>query len=147
MSAATNYRPDIDGLRALAVLPVVAFHLGFRPFGGGFVGVDVFFVISGYLIGRLVLAEVASGSFSLARFYARRVRRLFPALFVMLAVTAAISWGVLYPTYFIDFGKSLASAALSASNLYFWATANYFDAPVETKPLLQTWSLAVEEQF
>lgn len=147
MSVATPYRADIDGLRAIAVLSVVGFHLGFRPVAGGFAGVDVFFVISGYLIGRTVWTDVQTGQFSLVDFYAKRMRRLFPALFAMLLATSVISMVVLYPAYLVDFGKSLASAALSISNFYFWSNTNYFDAPVETKPLLHTWSLAVEEQF
>ncbi|QGZ94042.1 O-acetyltransferase OatA [Terricaulis silvestris] len=108
---------------------------------------DVFFVISGFLIGQIILEETRAGTFTLGGFYARRIRRLFPALFVMLAVTAAVSALVLYPAYFDDFGRSLVAAAASVSNFYFLSTANYFDAAVETKPLLHTWSLAVEEQF
>lgn len=142
-----GYRPDIDGLRAIAVLAVMAYHLGFRPAPGGFVGVDVFFVISGYLIGALVFADVRAGQFSFMRFYVRRIRRLFPALFVMLAATGLASAWVLYPETYHDFGESLAAAVASTSNIYFWLTSDYFDTASLTNPLLHTWSLSVEEQF
>jgi peptidoglycan/LPS O-acetylase OafA/YrhL len=147
LASSIKYRPDIDGLRAVAVLPVVAYHLGFRPVTGGFVGVDVFFVISGFLIGSMVFADIAADKFSLTTFYVRRIRRIFPALFTMMAATAIAAYFILYPAPFIDFGKSLAAATFSVSNFYFWATSGYFDAPAITKPLLHTWSLAVEEQF
>ena len=147
MSAKFSYRPDIDAVRALAVVPVVGYHLGMRPLSGGYVGVDVFFVISGFLIARLIVNDVLDGSFSLASFYARRVRRLFPALFAMLAVTAAASAAILYPIDFEDFGSSLAAAAISLSNFFFWHTSDYFNADTSAKPLLHTWSLAVEEQY
>lgn len=142
-----KYRADIDGLRALAVLPVLFYHAGVPGFAGGFVGVDVFFVISGYLICGMIDADITNGSFSLARFYKRRILRILPALFVMFLVTSVLSGTYLLPVELEDYSKSLASAVLSGSNLYFAATAGYFDGPAETKPLLHTWSLGVEEQF
>lgn len=142
-----KYRSDIDGLRALAVLPVVGFHAGVTGLSGGFVGVDVFFVISGFLIGSLILQELEEGRFTLANFYMRRFRRILPALFFMLAgVTIACAF-VLYPSRLEEYGHSLVAAVLSVANIYFWATSGYFEAPAATKPLLHTWSLAVEEQF
>ena len=141
-----KYRPDIDGLRALAVLSVVCFHLGL-PLHGGFVGVDMFFTISGFLIGSIILSEIAEQRFTLAAFYERRVRRIFPALFVLLACTSFIAYKLLLPAEFIDFAKSLLAAVLSSSNIYFWTQSSYFNAPASTKLLLHTWSLAVEEQF
>lgn len=142
-----TYRPDIDGLRALAVLPVVLFHAHVTGFDGGFVGVDVFFVISGYLITRLLVDDIEHQRFSLAHFYERRIRRIFPALFVALATATALGWFLLLPDELRRFGASLVSTSLFASNFLFWLEGGYFEAPAETKPLLHTWSLAVEEQF
>lgn len=142
-----KYRADIDGLRAVAVLAVVLFHADLALFSGGFVGVDVFFVISGYLITGIIAGEIRSGRFSLARFYERRIRRIFPALFVMLACSTAAALLLFMPRELKDYSQSLAAAALSLSNVLFWSEAGYFDAPAELKPLLHTWSLAVEEQF
>jgi peptidoglycan/LPS O-acetylase OafA/YrhL len=142
-----EYRADIDGLRAIAILPVVFFHAGFGFAQGGFVGVDVFFVISGYLITSLIHREMIAGDFSLVRFYERRVRRLFPALFAMLAVCAAMSAWLLLPQDLRYFGGSLFATTLFSSNIFFWLEAGYFDVAAERKPLLHTWSLAVEEQF
>jgi peptidoglycan/LPS O-acetylase OafA/YrhL len=142
-----KYRPDIDGLRALAVLPVVLFHAGFSWFPGGYVGVDVFFVISGYLITALIHEEMMRQEFSLVRFYERRIRRIFPALFVMLSACWLAAVCLFIPRDFIDFGKSAWAAALSVSNFLFWRETGYFDAPASLKPLLHTWSLGVEEQF
>ncbi len=141
------YRPDIDGLRAIAVVPVVLYHssLGFP---GGYVGVDVFFVISGFLITKIIYTLVTEGKFSFVEFYDRRVRRLFPPLFVMLLAVAA--WSVLYliSLDLRDFGASLAAATSYVSNFYFFfETRGYFHEGVRTMPLLHTWSLAVEEQF
>jgi peptidoglycan/LPS O-acetylase OafA/YrhL len=141
-----KYRPDIDGLRAVAVLSVLAFHLGWGRVAGGFVGVDVFFVISGYLISAIVFSEVAGSSFSVVAFYERRIRRIFPALFGMLIVFSIVASFYLLPTEFVDFAKSLLAAATSSSNFYFWKHSGYFDSPTSS-PLLHTWSLAVEEQF
>jgi len=141
-----NYRPDIDGLRALAILSVLGFHLSPTRVPGGFVGVDVFFVISGYLISTIILSQVAASRFSIIDFYERRIRRIFPALFGMLiALSVAMSF-VLLPTEFVSYAKSLFAATFSASNFYFWRHSSYFDSPT-SYPLLHTWSLAVEEQF
>ncbi len=142
-----RYRPDIDGLRALAVVPVVLFHGHIDALSGGFVGVDVFFVISGYLICSLIGAELARGDFSILRFYERRCRRILPALFAMFAVTAALGLGVLMPPDLSSLGASLLASLLFMSNVYFWKTSGYFDGAAESKPLLHTWSLSVEEQF
>ena len=148
---AAGYRPDIDGLRALAVTSVVAYHAGLPGVRGGFVGVDVFFVISGFLITGLLLAEVrATGTIDLLAFYARRARRLLPAFFLVLAVTSVLAAFLLLPVNkeMSRFGTSAIQASLYISNFYFARTAGgYFDAPSEMFPLLHTWSLAVEEQF
>jgi peptidoglycan/LPS O-acetylase OafA/YrhL len=143
-----GYRPDIDGLRAVAVLAVIAFHFqtATGPFGGGFVGVDIFFVISGYLISSVIFAEVAASQFSIVAFYERRIRRIFPALFVMLAGVSILSYFYLLPNELMDYATSLVASTLSVSNFYFWRHSGYFDSPL-TNPLLHTWSLAVEEQF
>ncbi len=141
-----KYRPDIDGLRAVAILSVLTFHLWPWRVSGGFVGVDVFFVISGYLISAILFSEVATGRFSVLGFYDRRIRRIFPALFVMLIVVSAVIGLFLLPNEFVDYAKSVIAATTSSSNFYFWRHSGYFDAPM-SKPLLHTWSLAVEEQF
>ena len=141
-----KYRADIDGLRAVAVLSVMAFHLDLAGFSGGFVGVDVFFVISGYLISAIVFAEISDGSYSVASFYERRIRRIFPALFAMLLTFSICALIFVFPSEMVDYAKSLLAAAASVSNLYFWQHSGYFDAPT-SNPLLHTWSLAVEEQF
>lgn len=141
------YRPDIDGLRALAVLPVVAFHAGVHLAHGGFVGVDIFFVISGFLITQVLADEIRGDRFSLLVFYERRIRRILPALIAMLLVTWLLGLIYCLPGDLLDLSKSAVAAAASISNFYFWASAGYFDGPAATKPLLHTWSLAVEEQF
>jgi peptidoglycan/LPS O-acetylase OafA/YrhL len=114
-----TYRPDIDGLRAVAIVPVVLFHAGFALWGGGFVGVDVFFVISGYLIASFILSEIRSGEFSLRNFYLRRIRRIFPALFTMMAASAAIGWLLLTPHAYRRLGESILATALFSSNFLF----------------------------
>ncbi|MGQ0618715.1 MAG: acyltransferase family protein [Panacagrimonas sp.] len=139
-------RHDIDGLRALAVLPVVAFHGGIDQAPGGFVGVDVFFVISGYLIGAIILGAVQRGTFSYLGFYERRIRRIAPALLGMIAATVVAGYFVLLPGEYRGLSVSALAALASVSNFYFWATTDYF-APGTEEPLLHTWSLAVEEQF
>lgn len=142
-----RYRSDIDGLRAVAVLPVIFFHLGAGPFAGGFVGVDVFFVVSGYLITSILLDEIGAGSFTYLGFYERRIRRIFPALFVMMGVSLPLALLVLVPEHLEDFGQSVIAAALFVSNVFFFLEDGYFEGPADLHPLLHTWSLAVEEQF
>ncbi|KAA1183595.1 acyltransferase [Rhizobium tropici] len=141
------YRRDIDGLRALAIIPVVLYHAGIPGFSGGFVGVDVFFVISGFLMASLISNEIAQGEFSLVRFYERRIRRIFPALFTVLIASSIAAWLLLMPTEFAYFARSLKAAALFTSNIQFEKESGYFDIGAQMKPLLHTWSLAVEEQF
>ncbi|VVT22866.1 conserved membrane hypothetical protein [Sphingomonas sp. EC-HK361] len=143
---AGTYRADIDGLRALAVIAVVLFHARLGSAAGGFVGVDVFFVISGYLITKLIDHEILTGRFSIAHFYERRIRRLFPALFAMLAAAAIAAAILLMPDNFAKFGRNVAGAAGFVSNVFLWEQGSYFEA-AEAKPLLHTWSLAIEEQF
>jgi peptidoglycan/LPS O-acetylase OafA/YrhL len=143
---ALKYRADIDGLRAVAVLSVLAFHIRLNGIQGGFVGVDVFFVISGYLISSIVFNEIAQSRYSVIRFYERRIRRIFPALFAMLAVFSVFAVIFLLPAELVAYSKSMFAATASVSNFYFWRHSGYFDAPT-SYPLLHTWSLAVEEQF
>lgn len=143
----TAYRPDIDGLRAVAVLLVVLSHLGFHFVKGGFVGVDIFFVISGYLISSIIVSEAQADKFSLARFYERRIRRIGPALLVMMIATSALAYLYLFPSEMKQFATSAIYATLSASNIFFWSKSSYFDTVSDFQPLLHTWSLAVEEQF
>ena len=142
----SNYRPDIDGLRALAVVPVVVFHAGLG-LPGGYVGVDIFFVISGYLITAGLLKDNARGIFSIARFYERRIRRIVPALTVVTLATLAVGAFVLLPSEYDRLGQSAISTALFYSNMHFWSVQNYFDGGNITHPLLHSWSLSVEEQF
>src|SRR5579864_3580587 len=141
-----QYREDIDWLRAIAVLSVVAFHFE-APVWGGFVGVDIFFVISGYLITAIIQSELKSGAFSFARFYERRVRRLLPALYAMVALTALPSFHYLLTSERAEFFRSVAAVVTFTSNFFFWFQTGYFDHAAVEKPLLHTWSLAVEEQF
>ena len=142
-----KYRPDIDGLRAIAVLPVFFFHVGVSGFSGGFVGVDIFFVISGFLITSIVVKDLRAGTFSFLHFYERRIRRIFPALFTVLGFSFVAASLLFLPQDFQNFSQSLAAASLSLSNFLYWQEAGYFDGPAEIKPLLHTWSLAVEEQY
>ncbi|MEO3415325.1 acyltransferase family protein [Roseovarius sp. CAU 1744] len=142
-----KYRPEIDGLRAVAVVPVILFHAGFAGFSGGYVGVDVFFVISGYLITTILISEREAGTYSLLGFYERRARRILPALFFVLLCTAPLAWRWIPPDAFEDYARSLAFAALFASNIHFIEHSGYFDAAAQLRPLLHTWSLAVEEQY
>jgi len=142
-----KYRADIDGLRAIAIATVLLDHLDVPGFAGGFIGVDVFFVISGFLITTLIAEAQAAGGFSLARFYERRMRRIFPALFATLAVTLALGAALMTPADYEDLGKAAAAAAISGANLWFWSTSGYFAPEAERLALLHTWSLAVEEQF
>jgi peptidoglycan/LPS O-acetylase OafA/YrhL len=142
-----DYREDIDWLRAIAVLAVVAFHFEAPAIYGGFVGVDIFFVISGYLITGIIQSEVNAGRFSFARFYERRVRRLLPALYAMVALTALPTFYYLLTSERAEFFRSVAAVVTFTSNIFFWWQTGYFDHAAVEKPLLHTWSLAVEEQF
>lgn len=142
-----KYRPEIDGLRAAAILPVVFYHAGFSGLSGGFVGVDIFFVLSGYLISSILLLEYKAGRFSLLRFYERRIRRILPALFTIQIVAALLAWFFLLPKAMEAFGRSILGVLTFSSNHHFFEQSDYFDVSSELKPLLHTWSLAVEEQF
>jgi peptidoglycan/LPS O-acetylase OafA/YrhL len=142
-----KYRPEIDGLRAVAVAPVVLYHAGFAGFGAGFLGVDVFFVISGYLITRIVHEEIRRGGFSILRFYERRARRILPALYLIVALCLIFGALWLLPNELRDLGRSAVAVALFGSNIYFNEAIGYFTQDVDLWPLIHTWSLAVEEQF
>jgi len=141
-----TYRPDIDGLRALAIIPVILYHAGLA-LPGGFTGVDVFFVISGFLITSIIVSDVEDDSFSFKNFYEKRARRLLPALFFSLILTLFASYFFLYPGEFVGLAKSTISALLFLSNVFFYTSVDYFSPESEFLPLLHTWSLAVEEQF
>lgn len=142
-----KYRPDIDGLRAIAVLSVVAFHAFPAWLQGGFIGVDVFFVISGFLISTILFENLDKGTFRFSEFYARRVKRIFPALFLVLLACYTFGWFALLASEFKQLGKHTASGAVFISNFALWSEAGYFDNSAETKPLLHLWSLGIEEQF
>ena len=142
-----KYRSEIDGLRAIAVLPVIFFHAGIDFLSGGYVGVDVFFVISGFLITTILLNEIESGSFSLINFYERRARRILPALFFVMLVSLPFAWMWLIPSDMKDFSQSLIAVSTFSSNILFWSESGYWGANNELKPMLHTWSLAVEEQY
>lgn len=142
-----KYRPDIDGLRAVAVLSVVVFHAFPGAIRGGFTGVDVFFVISGFLISTIIFENLAQGTFSFATFYARRIKRIFPALLLVLAASLAFGWFALFSQEYQQLGRHVAAGAGFVANLVLWGEAGYFDNSAETKPMLHLWSLGVEEQF
>lgn len=142
-----SYRPEIDGLRAIAVLGVLLFHFGFTTCSGGFTGVDVFFVISGFLITQNIVVDCQANSFSFSRFYIRRMRRLFPALFATWLLTLLGGFLLFTPEHYEQLGRSMISSILSVSNFLFWSESGYFDTSAHFKPLLHTWSLSVEEQF
>jgi peptidoglycan/LPS O-acetylase OafA/YrhL len=142
-----HYRHEIDGLRAIAVITVIFFHAGFDAFGGGFVGVDMFFVISGYLITSIILTELQQDKFSIVDFYERRARRILPALFLVMLVCIPFAYFYFLPRDMKDFSKSLIAVSVFASNILFWRESTYFDTAADLKPLLHTWSLAVEEQY
>lgn len=142
-----DYRREIDGLRALAVLPVIAFHANSNLIKGGFLGVDIFFAISGYLITSIILAEKSGGSFTILNFYERRARRILPALFFVILVCLPFAWFLMLPAQLKEFSQSLIAVVLFASNIFFWSENSYFGQTAELKPMLHTWSLAVEEQF
>ena len=145
-AGAGRYRPDIDGLRALAVMPVILFHAGFGC-PGGFVGVDVFFVISGYLITQIIDRDLSAHRFSVLLFYQRRIKRIFPALFGMLTTVLAVGYIVLPPRELQSLGETLIAASGFASNILFFRWAGYFAPSSESTPLLHTWTLSLEEQF
>ena len=141
------YRPDVDGLRALAIVPVVLFHAFPTLAPGGFVGVDVFFVISGYLISSIILGGLERGRFSIRGFYVRRIKRIFPALVLVLAACLGYGWFALFSEHYAQLGKHAAGGAGFIANFLYWDEAGYFDAASNTKPLLHLWSLGIEEQF
>src|SRR6476620_9741177 len=146
--AKLSHRRDIDGLRAISVLSVFLYHLEVPPFGGGFVGVDLFFVISGYLISRIILSEAERGEFSIQRFYERRIRRLFPAAIVTIIGTLLIGALWFSPEHFKSLGQDVVATLGSISNFYFWrGSHDYFAKAVDPSAVLHFWSLAVEEQF
>lgn len=142
-----KYRTEIDGLRALAVVPVILFHAGFELFSGGYVGVDMFFVISGYLITIILIEDIEEKRFSILNFYERRARRIFPALFLVMLVCIPFAWMWMLPSQMIDFSQSLVAVSFFAANILFWRENGYFAAAAQEKPLLHTWSLAVEQQY
>ncbi len=142
-----KYRRDIDGLRAVAVLAVVAFHAFPNWVKGGFIGVDVFFVISGYLISTIIFESLDKGTFSFSEFYARRIKRIFPALIIVLVACFVFGWFALLADEYKQLGKHIAAGAGFISNIGFWNEAGYFDNAADTKPLLHLWSLGIEEQF
>jgi peptidoglycan/LPS O-acetylase OafA/YrhL len=141
------YRPDIDGLRAVAVLSVVLFHAFPTLLPGGFIGVDVFFVISGFLISGILLRELQQDRFSIAGFYARRVKRIFPSLLAVMVACLAFGWYALFPDEYAQLGKHVGGGASFSANFFYWAQVGYFDTSADTKPLLHLWSLGIEEQF
>ncbi len=147
MAIHENYRSDIDGLRGIAVALVVLFHFDVRLFKGGFIGVDVFYVISGYLITGIIVSRIGDGKFSFSSFYIRRIRRLFPALAAVLIGSVVASLFVLFPREEVDFGKSLAATSMFFANMFFIGRDGYFAGDSSLWPLLHTWSLAVEEQY
>ncbi|MCC0053547.1 MAG: acyltransferase [Rhodobiaceae bacterium] len=144
---AMDYRSDIDGLRAVAVVPVILFHAGYETFSGGFVGVDVFFVISGYLMANIFVTELSAGKFSLVRFYERRVRRIIPALVFVVTCTMPLAWILLLPNDFSAYAESIIHTFLFANNIYLYDHVGYFDRSIDLLPLMHTWSLSVEEQY
>lgn len=147
VSTAAPYREDIDGLRALAVLPVLLFHFHVPGFSGGFAGVDVFFVISGFVIARSILLDIEAGRFTIAQFYFKRVRRILPALLFVMTLTTIAAIILLLPTDLTSYGKSLSASAFFIANFYFWKSSSYFAPEATTNPLLHLWSLSVEEQY
>ncbi|ACT60833.1 acyltransferase family protein [Hirschia baltica] len=142
-----QYRPELDGLRALAVVPVILYHAGLQSLSGGFLGVDVFFVISGYLITNILYSEMSLGKFTFLGFYERRARRILPTLFLVCLACIPAAYFLLMPSDLYEFAGSLVSVNLFASNFFFWSQTDYFASSSDLKPLLHTWSLAVEEQF
>lgn len=142
-----NYRPDIDGLRAVAVIAVLVYHAFPQLLPSGFIGVDVFFVISGFLITSIILKEMSANHFSIFEFYGRRIRRIFPALLLVTFSVYALGWRSLLPSEYAQLGKHMAGSALFGANIVYWLESGYFDVSSQLKPLLHLWSLGVEEQF
>ena len=137
-----KYRSEIDGLRALAVLPVLLFHAHVPGFSGGYVGVDIFFVISGFLITTILISDIETNQFSIINFYERRLRRILPALSAILIVCFPLSYALLLPSEFLDFSESIIAVTFFVSNILFFLESDYFATASELKPLLHTWSLA-----
>jgi peptidoglycan/LPS O-acetylase OafA/YrhL len=142
-----KYRQEVDGLRAIAVVPVVLFHAGLSFLQGGFTGVDIFFVISGYLITSLLIDELVTNKFSIIGFYERRACRILPALVTLAVFTTLLAYLIMPVKFFLQYCQSLAAVTLFSSNIYFYLTSGYFSLDADEKPLLHTWSLAVEEQY
>src|ERR1700691_3486782 len=142
-----GYRPDVDGLRALAVIAVIGFHAFPEIMPGGFVGVDVFFVISGFLISGIIFNQLSRGTFTFRGFYDRRIRRIFPALSLVLTACLIYGWWAALPVDFRQLGEQVAAGAGFVSNILLWRQSDYFDTASELKPLLHLWSLGVEEQY
>jgi peptidoglycan/LPS O-acetylase OafA/YrhL len=141
------YQPHIDGLRAVAVLSVLIYHINNSWLPGGFIGVDIFFVISGFLITKIISTSIIDGNFSLKIFYNRRIKRILPVYFLVSSVSICFAWLLFFPKDLIGFANSLLSSTFFISNFYFWKTSDYFSSAIELKPLVHTWSLSVEEQF
>lgn len=147
MKLTRNYEPEVDGLRALAVLIVVLFHIGFKGFGGGFIGVDIFFVISGYLISRNIIYDIEAGKFTFKEFYIHRARRIFPAMYATMLFSLIAGFLIFSQIDLQNFGASLVYASAALQNIFFWHQTDYWDTSKDYKPILHFWSLAVEEQF
>jgi peptidoglycan/LPS O-acetylase OafA/YrhL len=145
--SAAKYRPDVDGLRAVAVIPVLFFHTGISLFSGGYTGVDIFFVISGFVITRKLVDDMDAGQYSIASFYVRRIRRIVPALIATILVCYIAALILFLPDAMLDFSRSVVATALFVSNIYFWRSSGYFEIQALDRPLLHTWSLSIEEQF
>lgn len=144
---ALKYRPEIDGLRAVAVCSVILYHAGIHTFSGGYIGVDVFFVISGFLITSIIFKELKVQKFSFSYFYERRARRILPALFLIMLVSIPFSWFWMSPPQLKEYSESVVSAQFFVSNFFFWMNSGYFGGDAELSPLLHTWSLSIEEQY
>ena len=134
-----KYRPEIDGLRAIAVIPVILFHAGFSTFSGGFIGVDVFFVISGFLITTIIATELEDNKFSIVNFYERRARRIMPMIFLVMIATIPFAWFYFLPSDMLSFSDSLISVSTFSSNILFWSESSYFDTASELKPILNSF--------
>lgn len=145
--SAFHYRPDIDGMRAVAVLSVIVFHIDAAWLPGGFLGVDIFFVLSGYLITRIISREMQDGTFSFVEFYKRRAKRILPAFVFVLLLATPVVWYLFLKRDMLEYSKSAAASLMFAANLFFARKTDYFDVSSSEKPLLHIWSLSVEEQF